>query len=134
MLFFVKRMSEDVRIERAAGPAAPTAVPEGVEVYEVNGPFFFGAATLIRDLDQDREQRPRAMILRLGRVPFIDATAAFALRELIVSCQKKEIALMLCELHRHPAHDLERHGIVAMLGADRVHPDLERALAAAGAA
>jgi SulP family sulfate permease len=130
MLFFVKRMSEDVRIERAAREGIAEPVPAGVEVYEVNGPFFFGAATLIRDLDHELDRRPRAMILRLGRVPFIDATAAFALRELIVSCQKKEIPLMLCELHRHPAHDLERHGLAGLLGPGRIHGDLRSALAA----
>jgi SulP family sulfate permease len=136
MLFFVKRMSELTRIERGATErigGGHAEVPAGIEVYEINGPFFFGAATLLRDLDHELNRRPTAMILRLRHVPFIDGTAAFGLRELVHSCRAKGIAFKLCEVHRHAARDLERHGLVDLIGRDHVLDTLDGAIAAAAA-
>ncbi|MCS6969759.1 MAG: SulP family inorganic anion transporter [Planctomycetota bacterium] len=136
MFFFVRRMSESVQIERRAadsGMAEERApeLPPGVEVYDVRGPFFFGAATLIRDIDERIGERPAALILRLRNVPFIDATAAFSLRELLASCRRRRAALLISECHTRPLADLERHGLLRELGEGQVFASYEAALAAA---
>jgi sulfate permease, SulP family len=134
MFFFVKRMSDVTQIARQKDDGMSTATRiKGVEVYEVNGPFFFGAATLIRDLEAMSSEKTRVMILRLARVPFIDATAAFAVRELVSSCRKRGTTLMLCGVHAGPIRDLERHGLLELVGETNVHGDLDSAFAAARA-
>ena len=50
-------------------------VPKGVEVFEINGPFFFGAADKFRDMLREIQHKPRILILRMRHVPSIDATA-----------------------------------------------------------
>jgi SulP family sulfate permease len=137
MFFFVRRMSEATEVARQTGTDSPdaiaTTVPPGIEVFEVRGPFFFGAATLIRDLDDQLAERPRAMILRLPQVPFIDASAAFALRELVASCRKRGIRFLIADIHTRPYADLERHGLRDLIGDDCVCGSLERALVVAAA-
>lgn len=134
MFFFVKRMSECTQVERRAADSGADAeqsgpLPKGVEVYEVRGPFFFGAATLIRDIDGMVGEQPRALILRLRNVPFIDATAAFSLRELHASCRKRGAELILSDCHTRPLADLDRHGILELIGEGRVFGGYEAALA-----
>jgi SulP family sulfate permease len=132
MFFFVKSMSDTAQVEKYVAedhslPLPP--VPAGVEVYEVRGPFFFGAATLIRDLDSASHQPSRVMVLRLRLVPFIDATAAFSLRELDASLRARGGRLLISDIHTRALHDLERNGICAAVGHDAIHADLAGALA-----
>ncbi len=137
MLFFVKRMADMTQLEQRVpdhGTSIHLRAPEGVEVFEINGPFFFGAATLIRDLDHQLSRKPRAMILRLRHVPFIDATAAYALRELLGSCRARGTLFMMCELGRVPRADLERHGLAGLIGAGGIHEHLADAFNAVPAA
>ena len=138
MFFFVRRMSEATQIERHAADSGAESerapeLPPGVEVYDVRGPFFFGAATLIRDIDSQMGRAPRALILRLRNVPFIDTTAAFSLRELQASCRKRGAQLLLSDCHTRPLADLERHGLLAEVGEDQVFGSYEGALAHAAA-
>ncbi len=136
MLFFVKRMSESVQIERRAADSgtederAPE-LPPGVEVFDVRGPFFFGAATLIRDIDGRMGKRASTLILRLRNVPFIDATAAHSLRELYATCRRRGAALLLSDCHTRPLADLDRHGLLALVGEDQVFGSYEAAIARA---
>jgi len=134
MLFFVKRMSDSVQIDRRSadsGAAEERAsdLPPGIEVYDVRGPFFFGAATLIRDIDGRMSANPTALVLRLRNVPFIDATAAFSLRELHASCQKRGTRLVLSDCHTRPLADLDRHGLLSLVGEDLVFGSYEGAIA-----
>jgi SulP family sulfate permease len=132
MFFFVKRMSDAAQVEKYSAEDRSLAlppVPAGVEVYEVRGPFFFGAATLIRDLDSSGGKQSRVMVLRLRLVPFIDATAAFSLRELESSLRARGGRLLISDVHTRALHDLERNGISEAVGQDAIHADLEGALA-----
>jgi SulP family sulfate permease len=134
MFFFVKRMADATQVEPHRPDHLPRdlpPIPAGVEVYEVRGPFFFGAATMIRDLDTAAGQRARFLVLRIGQVPFIDATAAFSLRELQSSLNRRGGRLILCEVQARTREDLDRHGIAHLLGADGIHADLHAALAQA---
>jgi len=131
MFFFVKRMSDAAQVEKYGAEDHSLAlppVPAGVEVYEVRGPFFFGAATLIRDLDRSSRQETRVMVLRLRLVPFIDATAAFSLRELDASLRARGGRLLISDIHTRALHDLERNGIASLVGQDALHGDLAGAL------
>ena len=92
-LIFMMRMSEAVRVEgTSAIHAAPdldddldqrAALPPGVEVFRIAGPFFFGVAGELLDTLRNLGQRPRVVILRMRRVPFLDTSGAAALDQFV---------------------------------------------------
>lgn len=134
MFFFVKRMADATEVERHHSTVPDVigtpAIPSGVEVYSVRGPFFFGAATLIRDLESGTSGPSSTLVLRLDGVPFIDATAAFSLRELAAALRRRGGRLVLAEVDARVRRDLERHELIDDLGADAVFSRLDTALAA----
>lgn len=112
-------------------------VPPGVEVYEIRGPLFFGAADRFKDVASQMRQRPRVLILRMRHVPAVDATALELLRELHAGCKKDGSALVLSGLRSQPLRALEKIGLAGAIGEDNLHVHidsaLERARAIAGA-
>lgn len=136
MLFFVKRMADATEVERHSSTVSDVigtpVIPAGVEVYSVRGPFFFGAATLIRDLETGTSGPSSTLVLRLDGVPFIDATAAFSLRELSAALRRRGGRLVLAQVGARVRHDLERHGLIADLGTNAVFSRLDTALETLG--
>ena len=110
---------------------ARRVVPEGVEVYEVNGPFFFGAADKIRDVLDVVARKPRVFILRLRNVPAIDATGIRVLDDLAGTFGRQGIRLILAGLHAQPLLALDRAGFLDRYGRENVVADLDEALARA---
>ncbi len=70
-------------------------IPDGVEVYEINGPFFFGIADRLQTVLDNIEEKPKVFILRMRKVPVIDATAMHALSEFYANCRKNDTWLIL---------------------------------------
>ena len=106
-LLFMRRMADLTQIEGVSGEIgdeergeerSSIAVPKGVEVYEINGPFFFGAADKMRNVMSEVSKPPRILILRMRYVPAIDATGLHALEELAKKCRKSGTKLILSEL------------------------------------
>jgi sulfate permease, SulP family len=75
-------------------------LPAGVEVYQVRGPLFFGAATRLDDMLSNLLPRVRVFILRMGEVPLVDATGARAIRDLAADCERRGRLLVLAEADR----------------------------------
>ncbi len=73
-------------------------VPRDVEVYDINGPFFFGAAEKFRDALGHISKKPRALILDMGNVPVIDSTGLRALTAVVNQTRKEGIRVLLCDL------------------------------------
>lgn len=110
---------------------ARRAVPAGVEVFEVQGALFFGAATKFRESIDRVEAPPRVLILRLRNVIAIDASG---LRELDLLCDqsaRRGTRIVLSGVHAQPLVVLERSGLLERLGEDNVCPDIDAALARA---
>jgi SulP family sulfate permease len=143
-LLFMRRMAEVTNIEGVSGelndasaiddPESITlggrVIPKGVEIYEVNGPFFFGAADKIREVIGEIEKPPRALILRMRNVPAIDATGVHALEQLALKCKSQGTTLILAEVREQPRSALARVK-KSDLFATRVNT-LDEALARAG--
>jgi SulP family sulfate permease len=129
MFFFVKRMSDLTEIKQDVSTAdkETQTIPSGVLVYRVRGPFFFGAATLIRGLETTTDVR--FMILRLSEVPFIDATAAHSLRELAAYHRRHGGRLMLSDITERVREDLQRNHLLADIGSDMIFENYDQALA-----
>lgn len=128
----VTRQLEDGPEEPDAGAVSARVVPRGVEVYEIDGPFFFGAAERFKEALGEMGQRPKVLIIRLRKVPVIDATGLSLLRELHVRCQRQGTQLVLSGVQAQPRSALERAGLLEEIGTSRIAADLDEALAIAG--
>ena len=103
-------------------------VPAGVEVYEITGPFFFGAAEMFRDRLGGIAVRPKVLILRMRHVPAIDSTGLHALRDLVRRSRRDGTLVLLSDVHAQPVVALERSGLYDELGEENVHGNLDDAL------
>jgi len=83
-------------------------VPPDVEVYEVNGPFFFGAADKLKDVMSEIAKPPKVFILRMRNVPAIDATGLHALEQMGKKCRHQGTTLILTELRPQPLRTIVR--------------------------
>lgn len=103
-------------------------VPEGVEVYEINGPYFFGIATKFEELMAQMGDRPRVRVIRMRKVPFIDSTGLHNLTTLCEMSRREKIEVVLSGVNEQVHGALERAGIIEMLGGENVCPNIHVAL------
>ena len=87
------------------------SVPPGVEVYEINGPFFFGAAEKFKETMTQLRGRPRVLILRLRNVPAVDSTGLHALRDVVTRFRKAGTRVILSDVHAQPMVALQRSAL-----------------------
>jgi len=109
-------------------------IPEGVEVYEVNGPFFFGAADKLKDVLNFVAKKPRVFVLRMRNVPAMDASGLRVLDDLHRSLTHHGIRFVIAGIQAQPLAALERAGRIDAYGRDNIVANLDEALAAAGGA
>ena len=95
---------------------ARRVIPPGVEVYEVNGPFFFGAADKIKDVLNFVAKKPRVFVLRMRNVPAIDASGIRVLDDLFRSFSHQGIRFLIAGIQAQPREALERAGKVDEYG------------------
>jgi SulP family sulfate permease len=103
-------------------------IPEGVEVYEITGPFFFGAAARFREELAAISREPRVLILRMRHVPVIDSTGLNALRELVQRSRRAGTLVVLADVHMQVIVALERSGFLYELGEPNVTGNVDDAL------
>jgi SulP family sulfate permease len=106
-------------------------VPPGMEVYEINGPFFFGAAARFRDTLGQVARRPQVLVIRMRNVPVIDATGLHALTELVRRCRDEGTRVVLSEMRAQPLAAIGRSGLRDELGAGNLVDSIDAALALA---
>lgn len=106
---------------------AVLTVPEGVEVFEIDGPFFFGAASMFQD-EIRKIKMPKVLILRLRHVPAIDATGLRALEDVVNSTRRGKTILLISGIHKQPADAMKKAGLIQKIGHDRIHKDIAHAL------
>lgn len=137
---FMYRMAESTQVgfvtdefEDDDGKSDPDAtqnraIPEGVEVFEIQGPFFFGAADRFKAALGRVEKPPKALILRMRNVPMIDATGLRALADVFAKCQKDNTTLILSGVQSQPWDQLVGAGLYRRIGPANVHDHIDRAL------
>jgi SulP family sulfate permease len=106
-------------------------VPDGVEVYEINGPYFFGIATKFEEVMSELGDRPKVRIVRMRKVPFIDSTGIHNLANLCTMSQKENITIVLSGVNEKVHQTLEKAGFYALLGEGNICPNIHVALARA---
>jgi sulfate permease, SulP family len=140
---FMKRMADvtDVRAvtgdlieeedEEDAAATSAYIVPRGVEVFEINGPFFFGAAETFKDTIARVAGRPKVLIIRLRRTPAMDATGLHALTDVVRRSRREGTRVLLAEVQPQPLATLRRSVLVDEIGEENVCATMEEALARA---
>ncbi len=106
-------------------------LPKGVEVYEINGPYFFGIATKFEEIMSQLGDRPKIRIIRMRKVPFIDSTGIHNLTNLCVMSQKENIHIILSGVNDKVHKVLERSGFYELLGEDNICSNINEAVAKA---
>jgi SulP family sulfate permease len=107
------------------------AVPKEVEVYEINGPFFFGAAEMFKDTLARVARKPKVLIIRMRYVPAIDSTGMHALKDLVHRSRRDGTLVLIADIHAQPRIALERSAVFEEIGEEHIFDTLDAALAAA---
>ncbi len=111
--------------------ASRLEVPAGVQVYEIDGPFFFGVADRLKDTLRGLQKPPRVFIVRMRRVPAIDATGLHALEEFYKKCRRDGTRLLLSGVHAQPLMAFTQSGFDRVVGVENMFETLDEALEAA---
>ena len=140
-LLFMKRMSEttDVKVifdeidlnedaDMEKGNLIHLSIPKDVEVYEINGPYFFGAGNRFEDIMARYGQRPKVRIIRMRKVPFIDSTGLHNLENLCLMSQKEGITIVLSGVVPKVEAVLKRNGFTELLGEKNICNHIDLAL------
>ena len=104
------------------------SIPKGVEVYEINGPYFFGIATKFEETMAQLGDRPKVRIIRMRKVPFIDSTGIHNLTTLCEMSQKEKITVILSGVNEKVHKVLEKSGFYELLGEENICPNINVAL------
>ena len=142
-LLFMRRMAEttDVKVisdeidpeeeqsDFQMGNLEHLTIPEGVEVYEINGPYFFGAGNKFEDLMATMgHKRPKVRIIRMRKVPFVDSTGIHNLTNLCAMSQKEGIQVVLSGVNPKVQAALHKSGFDQMLGEENICSHINIAL------
>jgi sulfate permease, SulP family len=140
-LLFIRRMAEVTNVGMItrelrgdeSEPDDPNAiflreVPPGVEVFEIQGPFFFGAADRFKESIRLMKNPVPVIILRIRNVPAIDATGLHVLRELHIRCQHEGTSFILSGVHAQPLYALQQCGLWDDIGEENMFGNIDDAL------
>ena len=122
-------LNEDADMER--GNLEHLTIPEDVEVYEINGPYFFGAGNRFEDIMARYGKRPKVRIIRMRKVPFIDSTGLHNLENMCLMSQKENITIVLSGVNPKVDAVLRRNNFEQLLGTDNICNHIDLALARA---
>jgi SulP family sulfate permease len=138
-LLFMKRMTESTQIKVLTDEIDANdesdmlleehlTIPEGVEVYEINGPYYFGIANKFEEMMADMNDTPYVRIIRMRRVPFIDSTGIHNLHNLCDMSQREGTDVVLSGVTPAVQQTLERAGFYNYIGKDHICPNINVAL------
>ncbi len=103
-------------------------IPSGVEVYEIDGPFFFGLASRFEELEKMKKAGTKVRIIRMRKVPFIDSTGINNLRNLCERTRKRGVTVILSGVTDKVLASLQKFGVDKEIGAENIFPHIVPAL------
>lgn len=139
---FIKRMAEvtnisavtrELRDEDGEDEGDPNAVrrrvvPRGVEIYEINGPFFFGAAETFKETLATVAGNPRVLIIRMRSVLALDSSGMHALKEVVHRSRREKTLVLLSDVHMQPLVALTGSAVLDEIGKENLFGNLDDAL------
>lgn len=137
VLLFMKRMSDVAEVrswkyaedEEEAEQEKLRKLPSSINVYEISGPLFFGAAGIIGQIAV--KDHAKCLILRMNSVPALDSTALNALTELYDKCTQKKITIILSHVNQQPMNVIEKAGFTQKIGMENICDNIDDAIARA---
>jgi SulP family sulfate permease len=133
VLLFMKHMSEAVSIEQQSNEElieeianSAFKLPAKTVVFTMEGPYFFGAAHRLESALENIYEHAEILILRLGKVPFIDATGMQSLSDLLDTCKRHKTRLVLCEVRPNILKKLKVAGLIRQLGTENILEHLDQ--------
>ena len=139
-LLFMKRIMETTHVSVIRNEIDPNneldiavreeklIVPKGVEVYEIDGPFFFGIANKFEETMAQLGDRPKVRIIRMRKVPFIDSTGIHNLSNFCRLSQKDNIHIILSGVNEQVHETLEKSGFYELLGKENICSNINLAI------
>ena len=139
-LLFMRRMAEtsdvklvsDIDVEEESDLQSNQdehlIVPDGVEVYEINGPYFFGAGNKAEELMSSLRDLPKVRIIRMRRVPFIDSTGIHNLTNICITSKKQNVDIVLSGVNPKVHAVLEKAHFYDIIGEDHICSHIDLAL------
>lgn len=139
-LLFMRRMAEtsdvklvhDIDVEDESDLQSDhnehLTVPEGIELYEINGPFFFGAGNKAEEMMSRFRAKPKVRIIRMRKVPFIDSTGIHNLSNICIACQQQGIEVVLSGVNPTVHAVLQKAHFYDLIGEDHICPHIDIAL------
>jgi SulP family sulfate permease len=103
-------------------------IPKTIEIYEISGPFFFGAAKEYSEVIKNTKSTTQILIIRMRHVPFIDATGIHNFREAIKSLKTHEKQIVLSGVQENVLNELQKSGISQLIGEDHIFDHFDKAL------
>ena len=141
-LLFMRRMAETTDVKVIMDEIDPNSesdvqlhsdehlvIPAGVEVYEINGPYFFGAGNRFEDVAENmRSEKPKVRVIRMRKVPFVDSTGIYNLTNMCLRSQKKGIQVVLSGVNPKVHAALHKAGFYKLIGEHNICPNINVAL------
>ncbi|MCQ2057271.1 MAG: sulfate permease [Bacteroidaceae bacterium] len=139
-LLCMKRMAETTNISVISDEIDPSAdtdvmgnlehltIPEGVRVYEINGPYFFGIANRFEEMMSDMGGHPKVRIIRMRKVPFIDSTGIHNLTNMCAMCRQMGVQVVLSGVNERVMKVISDSGLAEILGNENICSHINKAL------
>lgn len=140
VVLFLKRTTEETTIKVFKNEIDPNEesdiylheevlkIPEGVDVYEIDGPYFFGIANKFDEIMGRMSNTPKVRVIRMRRVPFIDSTGIHNLENLILNSNNEGIEVVLSGVNENVRRVLEKSGFYKLLNSENICPNINVAL------
>jgi SulP family sulfate permease len=140
-LLFMRRMAETTNVSVLTDEIDPDdesdldasilehlTIPDGVEVYEINGPYFFGVANKFDEIMQEVAEAPKVRVIRMRKVPFIDSTGLHNLETLCEQSKRAGIRVVLSGVNKHVRSTLIKANFEKIIGAENICSNINEAL------
>lgn len=129
----ITAIKEEIHVEDEAGIMHDESItiPAGVEVYEINGPYFFGVATQFEELMSEFRDKSKVRVIRMRKVPFIDSTGIHNLSNFCEMSYKNKIMVVLSGVNPQVYGALEKAGFYDLVGEKNICPNINVALSRA---
>jgi SulP family sulfate permease len=140
VVLFIRRISESSNVSvfteevhtaeyvEAGDVSEKLTVPNGVEIYEIEGPFFFGVASKFEETMKQIGDKPKVRIIRMRKVPFIDSTGCHNLESFIKMSKKDKTQVLLSGVNERVRSVLLNTGIERMLGQENILSNINDAV------
>jgi SulP family sulfate permease len=138
MLLFMRRMIQISNVSSLLDekgnsiiddhPVSKYKIPAGVEVFELSGPLFFGAAYKFKDSIRVIEKKPKVLIVRMRNVPVIDATGLHTIKDVLHMCKKDKIQLIISGIQPQVMQEFQKSRLLFKIGKRFIVQDFELAV------